>query len=71
MLTQNCPWLAGRPEDAEVVLLGRRKVPGMTQQAYWDLEPAEKLGMLATLCYNVLNTHIIRCSMSCMKRACG
>ena len=36
----------------------------MAEEGYWALEPCLKLTMLATLCYNVLNTHIIRCGQT-------
>ena len=51
--------VAGSPVGPALVLPGSRK-PQLAEAAYWALDPADKLSMLATLCYNVLNTHIIR-----------
>ena len=51
--------VAGSPVGPALVLPGSRK-PQLAEAAYWALDPADKLGMLATLCYNVLNTHIMR-----------
>ena len=50
---------AGSPDGNALVLPGNRK-PQLAEAAYWALDPADKLSMLATLCYNVLNTHIMR-----------